>query len=99
MFFAVLSVLRCNASDQWIRRVAISKQRANREQHFGDGQCGTPVIFEDIQANDALAVNVAVVDARAKGHLWGLERILGRKMDIKEKYASFINRAWWTQNR
>lgn len=53
--------------------VAVGEKGADGEQHLGDGQRGRPVVLEDIQANDALAVDVAVVDARPERHLGRLQ--------------------------
>jgi hypothetical protein len=54
------------ASRTW---VGICEQRANGQQHFGDGERRTPLIFQDVEADLAVAVDVAVVDAGAEGDL------------------------------
>lgn len=51
--------------------VWVCEQRAHRQQHLADSQGGAPLVFQDIQADLAIAVDVAVVDARPKHHLRG----------------------------
>ena len=62
--------------------VAIGQKGANWEENLRDRQSWTPIVFEDIQANDALTVDVAVVDAGTKCHFWRLEWVLRGKVDI-----------------
>ena len=69
MFLSVIEVLLCNGTDQGVTRVTVSQQRADGQKHFGNGQCWAPVVLQDVQADGALAVDVAVVNARAKHHL------------------------------
>ena len=52
-----------------LTRVAIGEKGADREQDLGDGECGTPLVPKDVQADDPLTVDVAVVDASAKCYL------------------------------
>ena len=50
----------------WIR---VGEQRANGEEHLGDGQCRAPIVLKDVQANGAVAVDVAVINSGAANHL------------------------------
>ena len=52
-----------------LTRVAVCEEGADGEEDLGDGERGAPVVLEDVEADDAVAVDVAVVDARAEGHL------------------------------
>lgn len=52
-----------NVRDEWIVRIGISQQRTNAQQDFGDGQCRTPLILENVQADSAVGIDVAVVNA------------------------------------
>lgn len=54
--------------------VAVGEQRADGQQHFGDGECRTPVVLQDVQTDHALTVNVAVIDPCAKRYLGEMER-------------------------
>jgi len=82
VFFAILSVLRCDAANQRIRWIAIGQKGTNWEENLRDRQCWTPVVFEDVQADDSLTVDVAVVDACAKCHFRWLEWVLRGKVNI-----------------
>jgi len=98
MFFTILRVLRCNTSHQRIGWVAISEKGADRKKNFWDCQRWTPVVFEDVQTDNSLAVNVAMVDSRAKSHLRWLERVFGWEMNIKEENAAFVYWAWRSED-
>ena len=52
-----------------LTRVAVCEQGADGQQHLGDGEGGAPVVFQDIQADHPLAVDVTVVDPGAERHL------------------------------
>jgi len=52
--------------------VAIGEQGADGQQDLGDGERGAPLVFEDVQADAAVAVDVTVVDARPERDLEGL---------------------------
>ena len=79
--------------------VAIREERADGEEHLGDGQRGAPVVLEYVQADDALAVDVAVVDARAEGHLGRLEGVLRREVQVQEEHAALVHRPGRPQDR
>lgn len=82
VFFAILSVLRCDTANQGIRWIAIGQKGTNWEENLADRQCWTPIVFEDVQADDSLTVDVAVVDACAKCHFRWLEWVLRGKVNI-----------------
>ena len=78
--------------------VGIGQERADREQHLGDGECGRPLVLEDVQANRAIAVDVSMVNFRCERNLGRLEGIVGREMDVKEKDTSAVRRVIWSQD-
>jgi hypothetical protein len=53
-----------DGADERVLRVGVGEQRAHREQYFGHGQRGGPLVFQNVQADGAGRVDVAVVDAR-----------------------------------
>ena len=69
MLLAVAHVLVGDAGHQGVSGVAVRQQGAHGQQHLGDGQRRTPVLLQDVQADGALAVDVAVVDAGLEHHL------------------------------
>lgn len=52
-----------------LTRVAVCEEGADWEEDLWDGEGGTPVVLENVEADDALAVDVAVVDPGSEGHL------------------------------
>lgn len=97
MFCSVGQILSGYASDQRIRRVAICQKGTNREQNLWNSQSRTPVVFQNIQADDSLTVDVAVIDSGTESNLWWLKWIIWRKCDIQKKNTTFIYRTWWTK--
>ena len=82
MLLPVLFELSGNASYQRIGRVAVAKEGGDAEQYRGQGQGGGPVFLQDVQANNALGVYVAMVDSCKEGDLGRLEWILRREVDV-----------------
>lgn len=68
-------VLCGNAADERVRGIAVREQRTDTQQHLRDSEGRAPVVLEDVQADLALAVDVAVVDASLEGHLRRFEGI------------------------
>ncbi len=54
---------------QGLTGVGVCEQRADRQEHFADCERRAPLVLQDVQADLAIAVDVAVVDARAEDHL------------------------------
>eukprot|EP00297_Palpitomonas_bilix_P018725 CAMPEP_0113884180 /NCGR_PEP_ID=MMETSP0780_2-20120614/10088_1 /TAXON_ID=652834 /ORGANISM="Palpitomonas bilix" /LENGTH=142 /DNA_ID=CAMNT_0000871719 /DNA_START=295 /DNA_END=720 /DNA_ORIENTATION=- /assembly_acc=CAM_ASM_000599 len=86
----VLNELLRDVANERVAGVGVSQQRADAQQHFRHGQGGAPVVLQYVQADLALAVDVAVVDASLEGHLWWLEWVLARKGDVQKKYAPLV---------
>ena len=63
MLVTILHVLSGDTPDQRVCGVSVCQQRADGQQHFGNGQSGTPVVLEYVQADCPLAVDVTVVDS------------------------------------
>ncbi len=64
-------------SESWARTwVGICEQGAHGKEHFGDGKRRTPVILQNIEADGAGAVDVAVVDACPEHDLLGVVGVL-----------------------
>lgn len=77
VLLAIVQILIGDAGHQGVSRVAVGQHGADGQQHLGDGQRGAPVLLEDVQADGALAVDVAVVDARLEHHL-GTDTVKGK---------------------
>lgn len=62
-----------------LTRVAVCQKRTNRQQNLWNSQSGTPVVFKDVQADDSLTVDVAVIDPGAESNLKAVTLKTGRK--------------------
>lgn len=62
------------------------------------GESGAPIVFEDVQTNDPLTVDVAMVNASAECHLGRFKRILRREMNIEKEHPTFIHGTRRSQN-
>jgi len=76
--------------NKWIIGVGVSQQRADGQQNLGDGQGGTPLILQDIQADASVGIYVGVIDSGDEVDLGGLERIVGGEMNVQEEDTSGI---------
>lgn len=98
MLGPVCQVLCGNASHQRISRVAVGEQGADGKQHLGDGECRAPVVFQDVQTDDTLAVDVAVVNPCTESHLGGFKGVLRGEGDVQKEDAPLVHRAWRPQD-
>jgi len=73
----------------WVR---VTEKGADGEQDLGDGECGTPLILQNVEANATIRVDVRVVDSSREVALWGLERIVRREVDVQEVNTSAVGR-------
>jgi len=87
-----------NTANERVGRVGISKQRTNAQQDLGDGQRRTPIVLQYIETNDALRVNIAVINASLESDLWWFKGIVWLEMDVEEKDAALIAGARWAKN-
>jgi len=99
MFLPVLSVLGCYGSHQGVRGVAVSKQGTDTQQDLRYSESRTPVVFQNVETNDALGVDVAMVDPGPEDNFWWFEWVVRGKMYVQEKYPALVHRGRWTQDR
>ena len=69
VLFLVRKILMGDGTDQSVIWIAIRHEGADRQQQFGNGQDGRPFVFQNIQANLTIFVNVAVINLRPESHL------------------------------
>ncbi len=63
-----------NVTSSWnLTWVTVSEEGAHRQQDLRDSEGGAPVVLKDVEADHALTVDVAVVDASAESHLFAME--------------------------
>ena len=71
--------------DRWHQRIVwvwIAKQRADGEQHFGAGEGWAPLVLQDVEADAAILVNVAVVEFGGEIYFGRLEGIVGWEVNV-----------------
>jgi len=73
-----------------IVRVGITEHGADRQQHFGDGEGGTPLRPEDVETYAAIAVDVRMVDTCSEGHLWWLEGVVSWEVNGEEEDTALV---------
>ena len=61
-----------NVRDKRIFGVGVGQKGANGKQHLTNGQCRTPLVLQNVQANATVGVDVTVVDTCGKVDLGGL---------------------------
>ena len=98
----LIPVVLVQISDFWhegVIRVGIGEERADREKHFGDCECGWPLILEDVEADGAVAVDVTMVNFRCECDLRGLEGIVRWEDDVQEEDATWVGRVLGAHDR
>ena len=91
LILPIVDVLGGDAADQGVAGVTVGEEGADGEENLGDGECRAPLVLQDVQTDDALGVDIAVVDPGPEFHFRRLEGIIGGEMNIQEEDASFIN--------
>lgn len=59
----------CPVNCQLLTRVAVCQKRTNRQQDLWNSQSRAPVVLQDIQTDDSLTVDVAVINSGAESNL------------------------------
>jgi hypothetical protein len=63
-----------------------------RDDTFGDGQGGAPLVTQDVQTDAAVGVDVWMVYAGGEVDLRGLEGVVGGEVDGEEEDAARVGR-------
>lgn len=85
----------CNFRNQRVVWVRVSQQGTDGEQYLGNGQSRAPLLFQNVQANAALAVDIWVVNLCLELHFWGLERVIRREVNHYKEHTTRV----WTISR
>lgn len=80
----------CDLGNQRIIRVGVAQQRADGEQHLGDGQRRGPRRPQDVKADGPLPVDIGMVDLGLEGHLGRPEGVITGKLDGEEEDSSVV---------
>ena len=82
-----------DVGDLWDERViwvGVGQQGADGEEHLGDGEGGRPLVFEDVEADRSIAVDVHVINFRRERDLGRLEGVVGWEVDVQEEHALMV---------
>ena len=69
VLFSVREVLKGDGTVQSVIWIAIRHEGADRQQQCGNGQDGRPFVFQNIQADLTITVNVTVINLCPERHL------------------------------
>lgn len=87
---SVAQILLSNAANKWIMGIGVSQQRTNGEQHIGDCESRTPILLQNVKTYLTVVVDIAVVNACSEHHLWRLERVVAREVDVKKEHSPMV---------
>ena len=80
-------------SDLWhegIVWVWVGQKRADGQEHLGDGEGWRPLLFQDIETDGAVRVDVWMIDPGREVDLGWLEWVVRREMDVQEEHTSSV---------
>ena len=95
------SIALVELGDLWHERVigvGVGEERGDGEQNFRDGECGRPLVLEDVQADGSVCVDVGMVDLGDEVAFGWPEGIIGGEVDVEEEDASCIWTIFWTDD-
>jgi len=72
-----------NFWNKWIIGIGLIQQGTDGEKDLADRQCGTPVIFEDVETDTSLRVDIAVIDLCDEANFWWLEWIVRGELNLE----------------
>lgn len=78
---------RADRQKDWIGTISILNglKHVQVENTFGDGQSGTPLVSQNVQAYASVGVDIWVIDASSEVYFWWFERIVGWEMNRQKK--------------
>ena len=84
--------------NQGILGIWIGQKTADAEKDFPDVECGTPLVFQDVEADASLTIDVGMKDAGAERDLGRAEGIVGREGDSQREESSCVGTSVGTDN-
>lgn len=79
-----------NLGHQRVVGVGVRQHGADGQEDFGDGESGTPLVPQNVQADAAVGVDIGVVDLGGEVDLRGLERVICGEVDGQEEDAALV---------
>jgi hypothetical protein len=74
-----------NVGDKRVIGVGIRQEGADTQQDLTDRKGRTPLVLENVEANAAIRINVAVINACGEVYLGRLEGIVSREVNVEEE--------------
>lgn len=91
-FWSVCFVKLSNFRNQRIIWVGVSQQWWNWQQDFWNGQSWWPLIFQNVQTDWSVCVDIWVIDFCSEVNFWWSERIISWEVNVQKEDSSWI----WT---
>jgi hypothetical protein len=88
MFFPVLVVLLSDLGHERVGRIGVGQHRRDAQQHLDDTQRWAPLALEDVEADQALAIDVAMVNLGLESDLRGEMRVSAAQLGEVASYAN-----------
>ena len=90
MFFLVLHQKLGNCPHQRAVWIGGSQQETHTKKHLVHRQGRAPLLLQDVEADFALGVDIAVVDSGAKCHSEWFERVFSGETDVQVEGAILV---------
>lgn len=87
---AVALVELGDLGDEGVIGVGIGEEGGDGEEDLGDGECGRPLVLEDVEADGAVGVDVGVVDLGDEVALGRPEGVVGGEVDVEEEDSAGV---------
>ena len=98
MLGPIIFIKMGNLRNKWIIWVCIGQKGTEGEQHLWNCQSWWPLVFENVQTDTSIRVDVAVIDPSRESALGRLEWIVGRETNIDEEYSSSVWGVVWAHD-
>ena len=73
--------------------VGVGEQARNGEQNFRNGEGGAPLVFENVEADGAVLVDVGVINLSHELYLRRAERVVIGELNLQEEKSTLVGTA------
>ena len=87
---AILSVLFGNIGHQGVIRVGFRQHGQNGQERLGNSKRRRPSRLQNINTDEAVCIDIRVINLRGEHNPWGFERIIYRKVNGHIKQSARI---------
>ena len=89
----------CDLRDEGVVGICISEKRANGQEDLGNGQSRGPLVFQNVEADAPVRMDVAMVNSCRECHFGWLEGIVGGEVDVEEEDPTSVRRVIGAHDR